>query len=184
VLLVAVATAAWARGAWAQDSSSLAWQPAAVFGQIGTSPSTQAATFGLAWDLPCSTTLGSGRLSLYLESAIGRGRTEVPVGGREYAWLTQVGITPVLRWRPDGSDSPPFFEFGIGVNVIVPVFHDDTTRFTTALNFGDHLAVGRNLGKGRRHEIALRFQHFSNAGICEPNPGDNFLQIRYALRLD
>jgi len=28
--------------------------------------------------------------------------------------------------------------------------------------------------------VALRIQHFSNAGLSEPNPGANFVQLRYA----
>lgn len=29
---------------------------------------------------------------------------------------------------------------------------------------------------------ALRLQHFSNASIRHPNPGENFVQLRYARR--
>jgi hypothetical protein len=28
--------------------------------------------------------------------------------------------------------------------------------------------------------VGLRLSHVSNAGIKEPNPGENFLQLRYA----
>ena len=28
------------------------------------------------------------------------------------------------------------------------------------------------------HELALRVQHYSNAGIRHPNPGENFVQLR------
>ena len=55
-------------------------------------------------------------------------------------------------------------------------------RFSTKFNFGDHLAVGRTFGDRGQHDVGLRFQHFSHAGIKEPNPGENFLQLRYARR--
>ena len=37
-----------------------------------------------------------------------------------------------------------------------------------------------SVSQGYRHELALRLQHFSNAGIKHPNPGENFVQLRYA----
>jgi len=30
--------------------------------------------------------------------------------------------------------------------------------------------------------FSLRVQHFSNAGIKEPNPGETFYKVRYAYR--
>jgi hypothetical protein len=46
------------------------------------------------------------------------------------------------------------------------------------------LALGRSFGSGDRHEIALRAKHFSNGGVREPNPGLNFVQLRYSFRLE
>ncbi len=50
------------------------------------------------------------------------------------------------------------------------------------LQLGDHLAAGWQFGPRRDHELTLRIQHFSNAGIRHPNPGENFVQLRYARR--
>ena len=33
-------------------------------------------------------------------------------------------------------------------------------------------------------EIVLRAEHFSNAGIKPPNPGQNFLELRYVHHFD
>ncbi len=44
---------------------------------------------------------------------------------------------------------------------------------------GDHVGVGYAFGAARNDEIALRAEHFSNAGIKHPNPGQNFLELRY-----
>jgi Lipid A 3-O-deacylase (PagL) len=40
----------------------------------------------------------------------------------------------------------------------------------------------RGFGADGEHELALRLQHFSNGGIRRPNPGETFLQLRYAWR--
>jgi hypothetical protein len=39
-----------------------------------------------------------------------------------------------------------------------------------------------SFGPADEDEIALRVQHYSNGGIKQPNPGINFLQLRYAHR--
>ena len=65
----------------------------------------------------------------------------------------------------------------MGLNVIAPVYHAGHKDFSTAFNFGDHLGVGWHGSHG--DDWALRIQHYSNAGIRTPNPGVNYLQLRY-----
>jgi hypothetical protein len=36
----------------------------------------------------------------------------------------------------------------------------------------------------RQRELVLRVEHFSNAGIKHPNPGENYVQLRYTHRLE
>jgi lipid A 3-O-deacylase len=68
-------------------------------------------------------------------------------------------------------------------NYIVPLFQTNHKRFSTEFNFGNHFAIGRQFGERSQHELALRVEHFSNAAIEHPNPGENFVQLRYAYRL-
>ena len=95
---------------------------------------------------------------------------------------TQLGVTPALRWRPNGWDNGWFVEGGIGVNVIFPKYDTRKKEFSTTFNFGDHIAAGKRFGADQQHEWSLRFQHFSNGRIKNPNPGENFLQFRYTQR--
>ena len=97
-------------------------------------------------------------------------------------WVTQLGMTPVLRYRWGEDRRRWFAELGVGINVLTPIFNDEDRRFSTAFNFGDHLALGRSFGDDAREEIALRVQHYSNGGIKQPNPGINFVQVRYSHR--
>ena len=53
-------------------------------------------------------------------------------------------------------------------------------QFSTHCNFASVAAVGRSFGPQRRQELSLRFFHVSNADLKKPNPGENFLQLRYA----
>jgi len=156
--------------------------PSSAFAQYGSTRDTYAAAIGLTWDWNRRWSLGSGELSGYWEAALGRWKGTAESGSGS-AYVTQFGITPVFRWRPDGGSSPWFYEAGIGVNALMPVYRTERKQFSTVFNFGDHLAVGRSFGAQREHELALRVQHFSNAGIKEPNPGETFLQLRYVYRL-
>jgi hypothetical protein len=156
-------------------------KPDAVFLQQAESARSRSSTLGLSWDLPAQWDWAGGRLSSYVEASVARWSVENPQGGRDTAAVTQIGFTPVLRWQP--AASPWFAEAGIGLNLIGPTYRAGRKRFSTAFNFGDHLAVGRQFGDGNRQEVALRLQHFSNAGIKKPNPGEDFVQLRWSVRL-
>ncbi len=91
--------------------------------------------------------------------------------------FTQFGVTPVLRYSFAGG---PFVEAGIGLDVIAPRFRDNQRVFSTKFNFADHAAVGTRFGTALANEVSLRVEHFSNGGIRHPNPGQNFVELRYA----
>jgi len=157
--------------------------PSTVFVQAGVGDkSTRAYIGGVTWDWKWRRQYGLGTLSGYFEAAFGRWTTDQN-GVKGYAWMTQVGLTPVLRLRPAGSAADWFAEIGVGPNYILPLYRSGTKRFSSEFNFGDHVAIGRNFGDRDRHEVALRAEHFSNAGIAHPNPGENFVQLRYSYRL-
>lgn len=158
-----------------------AWYPDKVFAQIGAAEEAHMAVVGAIWDWPWLRGYAWGNASGYFEASFGRWVSQVDDGARASAWVTQVGLTPVLRWRPF-ANSKWFTEAGIGVNVLAPIYRSSDKRFSTAFNFGDHVAIGVQFGDEFNHEVSLRLQHFSNAGIKEPNPGENFVQLRYAAR--
>lgn len=153
--------------------------PTAAFMQLGAGRATDTAAIGLNWLWPRQWPWAGGEVSGYWELSLGRWASPNARGG-DAAWVSQFGITPVLRWRPSAERRDWFVEGGIGVNVVSPVYRNRHESFSTIFNFGDHLAVGRNFGADGAHEVALRIQHFSNAGLSEPNPGANFVQLRYA----
>ncbi|SDM11104.1 lipid A 3-O-deacylase [Oryzisolibacter propanilivorax] len=94
---------------------------------------------------------------------------------------TLLGVTPVLRLTPDQGRSAFFVEGGIGATYADKRYVTPDREFSTRFNFASHLGAGVRLGAQRQHELLLRVQHVSNAGIKHPNPGNNFVQLRYAL---
>ncbi|AGU53451.1 putative lipid A 3-O-deacylase [Variovorax paradoxus B4] len=155
--------------------------PSSLFTQFGSAHGTRTLTAGLTWDLPYRWQLGPGELSSYLEASYAYWQIQ-SMDRVGLSHLSQLALIPVLRYRPADGASPWFFETGLGVTATSSVYRTRQKSFSTSFNFGTHLAVGRNFGAQRQHEIALRLEHFSNAGIKHPNPGENFVQIRYARR--
>ena len=98
----------------------------------------------------------------------------------ERTGFTQVTAAPVLRYAFGGMLRNVFVEAGIGLSLIAPHFHDHGRRFSTVFNFDDHASLGVRFGERGANEISVRGEHFSNGGIRNPNPGQNFAQLRYA----
>ena len=94
-----------------------------------------------------------------------------------------IGITPTLRWAPGGAASPWFVEGGVGATLADHLLRRADKQFSTTFNFASHIGVGMRWGERKRHEFLLRVQHVSNGRIKHPNPGQNFLQLRYAIHL-
>jgi hypothetical protein len=158
-------------------SSRRGWWPTGTFGQFGSAEDAQMAVIGLTWDWPWQRPFLGGRLGGYWEVSFGRWDADSPPRGA--GWFTHFGVTPVLRWD-FGRRERWFAELGIGANLLAPIYQNDDKRFSTTFNFGDHLAVGRRFGEDVQHALSLRIQHFSNGSIRKPNPGENFLQLRYS----
>jgi len=177
----AAATLALAAATAAQADDASLLRPATVFSQAGAAEHANAIAIGATWDTGWQRRWRIGDASLYWEASIGRWTATHDMTNSS-GLVTQFGITPVLRIEPRAG-SRWFFEAGIGLNVLTPIYQNGDKRFSTAFNFGDHLAIGRRFGNDGSHEVALRIQHFSNAGIRRPNPGEDFLQLRYAVHM-
>lgn len=98
--------------------------------------------------------------------------------GRE-TW--DLGLTPVFRYQRSGGGWQPYLEGAIGFHLLTELEVSSERRFSTNFQFGDHLAVGVQDG---RNDWSLRLQHLSNGGISRPNPGINFLLLRYRRSIE
>ena len=175
----AVAAALLPLAAIARDADTPWWHPDGLLLQAGGGKHVQSADLGLIWDIDWHANYPSGAFSAYVEADLGQWRTSGVADDRTF---TQLGVTPMLRFHPRAMGSGWFVEGGIGANTISPLYYNGDKRFSTAFNFGDRLGVGRRFGERDAHEITLRVEHFSNASIKSPNPGQNFVQVRYAWR--
>lgn len=159
------------------STQALAAEPrTAWYVQGGVAEDAQSLTVGMSRDWRWEKQYRYGHISGQWQGEVGRWHSDSENS-------TQVGLSPALRWRPNGWSDGWFVEGGIGVNVIFPKYDTKKKEFSTTFNFGDHIALGKRFGASDQHEWSLRFQHFSNARIKRPNPGENFLQFRYTHRL-
>lgn len=128
--------------------------------------------WGWAWDRPWG---WSGQFSATTEFALDYWRAKSgPDGPSDDSW--RIGVTPLLRYSFAGPRGW-FVEAGIGANLITPLYRANGKRFSTAFNFGNHLGFGwRSAGQHAWH-WAVRVEHYSNADIKRPNPGENFVRF-------
>ncbi|CAN5503278.1 acyloxyacyl hydrolase [soil metagenome] len=181
---MAIATVGFALGNTAQaQSTDSAWVPSRFlveYGHNDRGPATNVGRLGVIWPFDVSwNPWGNANLTAYGEATVGRFETRSsPERGKR--GVTQLGLTPVLRLYPWGGTAGTFFEAGIGANVFLPKYKAGVHEFSTEYQFGDHLGMGWRFGTAAADEVALRFEHFSNGSIKEPNPGENFIQLRYS----
>ena len=152
--------------------------PVGLFVEGGISDDSRSVVVGAAWTWLQPSKWGAGNASGYLETSVGEWACHRNEGDHYRSCSTQLGLTPVLRYEPSFW-AHWYMELGIGADVIVPAWHTDKRMFSTEFNFGDHIGLGRKFGDDGRDEIELRAEHYSNGGFKNPNPGENWFQLRY-----
>ncbi len=163
----------------AQDDSRMG-----AYGQIGHAPhgdSTNAVTFGFTGPLFAQREFLATRVQGYWDAYVSQWRAPVTTGGSSESYV-QLGLVPTARWRLNEGRSAWFVDAGLGITYLNDDYVTPSRAFGSRWNFTERIAVGLNFGDRQQHEVALGLSHFSNAGIKKPNPGENFLQLRYGVR--
>ena len=116
-------------------------------------------------------------LTGYWEASLARWRPHNPAGGNQN--VNDLGVTPVWRLvRLQREAVSPFAEIAVGAHYISNHEPWRGHQMSTHFQFGDHIGIGASLGAQHAVDLALHFQHLSNAGLENPNPGINFFQLR------
>lgn len=97
--------------------------------------------------------------------------------------ITDIGFTPTFRYQRN-SGLGPYFEGAIGFHLLSGKQITASKRFGGSFQFGDHVGVGYRFGDKGKYDLGVRLQHHSDLGIKKPNPGINFLLIRFQYHLD
>ncbi|WP_373379811.1 acyloxyacyl hydrolase [Cupriavidus nantongensis] len=122
----------------------------------------------------------SSRLALALDGEVNVANWRA-LSSRPSSQLTEFGVSPIFRLSYAGDHITPFVEASVGLRVLSHTEIAGGHRMGSAFQFSDMIGVGLAFGKAQRLTIGYRFQHLSNAGIQDPNPGTNFSMgyVRY-----
>lgn len=135
-------------------------------------------TVGLGWNFDWQRPLGPVLATTHAEVFAAVWRARDFEGGNQH--FGHFGVLPTLRLRFDQGRSPMFFDAGIGLSWHNRTYVTPDKEMGSRFNFTDVLGVGFSFGPQRRQELSLRYNHVSNGGIKKPNPGEDFLLLRYA----
>jgi lipid A 3-O-deacylase len=138
--------------------------------------SVDMAGVGLTWDWDWER-LRRAEVTLHTELLLNYWHAPAMAGGHDTIW--QVALVPTLRMQLGRGASPWFAEVGVGPSYMNKLLNTPDRQFSTRWNFYDVLGGGYLFGDHRQHEVGVRLVHISNLGIKKPNPGQNFLQLRY-----
>ena len=175
---VLLATGLAAAALDAMPAAAATFSDPSVFVQAGQGDeAVRSATVGAMFEVRPDRVAADSPWSFVVEAAVGEWFVHEPRDGARLRFY-QFGLTPSVRYRIGGV----FVEAGIGAALITPHFQDGDRRFSTGFNFGDHLGIGTRFGANDANELMLRVEHFSNGGIRNPNPGQNFVELRYGRR--
>ena len=117
--------------------------------------------------------IGGWHFAFVVEGHVGYWHT----GGNIHSSIWEAGATPVFRFIKSAGQVRPFVEAGAGVRVLSHPTISTDYSMSTAFQFADMVGVGAQFGQRQQYQVGYRFQHVSNAGIKEPNPGINFHQF-------
>jgi hypothetical protein len=90
------------------------------------------------------------------------------------------GINPLnLKWNfATRGRVVPYFELSGGTLFT----NHEVPAFTSKVNFTSGAALGTHfLGDSRNWSLEVRYMHISNAGLADPNPGINTVQVRVGI---
>jgi len=156
-------------------------QHGGVYVQYGVAEhNVRTLTAGVVWPWRNWTRNSGGlRFTGYWDAHVLQGHSRDQDGERRKTLA--VGLTPMLRATSAATGQEHWFvEGGVGVAFSDGYYASGDRRFSTRYNFTT--SAGAGWVSGWSHEVSLRIAHASNAGIRQPNPGENLLQLRYLYR--
>jgi len=92
--------------------------------------------------------------------------------------ILAVALSPVFvyEFTPENRDVVPYAAIGIGVSGISGtrlVGRDLSSHF----QFEDRVGFGLRFGRTLAHDVNLRYMHYSNGGMVEPNHGIDIVML-------
>lgn len=153
--------------------SSAGWFDAVTVSVGGSSDFGTPARIGLRGDTDFRWfESNTGYLSSYYELAINHFSDSVRPA-------TAISFSPVLIYHFNTAGKyKPFIEFGTGVSYFSRR-NVGLRKSATHFQFEDRVGAGVRFGK---HDLTLRYMHYSNANIEKPNDGIDMVMVSYGYK--
>lgn len=91
-----------------------------------------------------------------------------------------VSLGPKARIVSDRWSVPLFLDLGLSPTIVGGSAYGDQD-LGTSLNFTSHIGLGMKFGRMKQQEVRLRYQHISNGGIDNVNPGVNMIGLDFVF---
>lgn len=114
-------------------------------------------------------------LRLYLGAYLGWWHP-TSAGGED---VVSIGASPLIRLSKHLSGFTPYFEVSAGPRLLSHTEPAAGHPMSSGFQFAESVGVGAAFGQHNQYQIGYRFEHVSNGGIKEPNPGYNFHQVYF-----
>ena len=165
----------WGVAAWLSIAPGVAPAVTGVAVEGGSGDDADMGRVALQWNWKSRWFQGEQwHLGGYWDLALGYWHKSAPPGFNED--IAEIGLTPVFRLQQNDRKGP-YVEGAIGFHLLSRTSLG-SKRFSTMLQFGEHLGVGFRFGAKGAYDLGYRYQHLSNGGIKQPNNGIEFHQIR------
>jgi lipid A 3-O-deacylase len=98
--------------------------------------------------------------------------------------IRQIAYSPVFTYSFAGLTEivSPYIEGGIGISFLSDKMISGRD-LSTYFQFEDRIGVGFKIGRQHRHDLNIKYVHYSNASIKQPNDGIDSFMISYSLFL-
>ncbi|MGB7061423.1 MAG: acyloxyacyl hydrolase [Candidatus Zixiibacteriota bacterium] len=95
--------------------------------------------------------------------------------------IRQIAYSPVFTYSFAGPTEivSPYIEGGIGISLLSDKMISGRD-LSTYFQFEDRIGVGLRIGRTHIHDLNVRYMHYSNASIKQPNDGIDMLMISYS----
>ncbi len=93
--------------------------------------------------------------------------------------ITGVAYSPVFTYGFAGLNNVfSYLEAGIGISYLSEKTINGRD-LSSHFQFEDRIGIGAKIGKQRAHDLNLRYMHYSNGGIKQPNEGIEIFIFSY-----
>ena len=145
--------------------------------EMGVGDRVQIAHLGVQWDWGARWFQSNGaHLGGYWDLSLSqwRGTSYRGIKG-DTQQITSIGLTPVFRIQRDNKKGA-YLEGGVGMNLLSDLYDNNNHHLSTRFQFGPNLGIGYVFDN--KVDIGLRYQHYSNASIKQPNDGVDVIAVR------